>query len=89
MKQELKLDFIEKGRLNNGEMSGILGGGVSCGTYTVCPNGQQHKSSCIDYKDCWLGFINRTSCGDYKNFVIGEDGGATGGVGDFTRTIEP
>jgi hypothetical protein len=70
-KETLKLEFIENGRLNNGEMGGILGG-ESCRTYTPCPAGQQNKNMCSKYRDC-SGFWDKLKCGTYHDFVIGLD----------------
>ena len=67
--QELKLEFIENGRLNNGQMSEVVGGAESCKTYTPCPAGEQNKSMCSRYRDCEWG--DRFKCGTYNNFVIG------------------
>ena len=79
-KETLKLDYIETGRLVNGEMSEITGGAapmltimttteiVKCGTLTPCPHGEFNKSTCSNYKDC-DSVIDKFKCSTYKDFV--------------------
>jgi hypothetical protein len=69
---DLKLQFIENGRLTNGEMTEILGGRDHCGSYTPCPQGETNKSSCSNYKSCQLG-MGKLTCTTYINFVVGYD----------------
>jgi len=46
----MNLEFIEKGRFSDNDMSEIYGGGIYCGTYKVCS--KQGKSSCLPYFHC-------------------------------------
>jgi hypothetical protein len=69
--QNLKLEFIENGRLSNGEMKGIVGGALKkCGVLTPCPHGEMNKSTCSTYKDC-DSLFDKFSCGTFKNFAPG------------------
>ena len=68
VKNELKLEFIEEGRLTFGEMGEIIGGGdgicwtvTSCGTKTPCAPGQTGLNSCHNYKICDSPF-NKSVC---------------------------
>ena len=63
LKQELKLEFIENGRLTNGEMNEIVGGGVtsSCQTFDNC--GAVGKRDCTKYISCMPN--SRTECDKY------------------------
>jgi len=49
-KQDLKLNYIECGRISDNDMNGILGGGIQCDIYTVC--NKEGKSSCSEYYNC-------------------------------------
>jgi len=70
--QNLKLEFIENGRLSNGEMGEIFGGKENCGKLTECtePGSGHGKRECIRYRDCDTSW-DRFKCGTYTNFVIG------------------
>jgi len=70
--QELKLEFIENGRLANCEMSEVVGGSESCGTYTPCPAGETNKGMCNRYRDC-ESIFDKFKCTTYNDFVIGFD----------------
>jgi len=48
--QELKLDYIESGRMSDNEMDRIYGGVWSCETYANCH--KTGKSSCSEFKSC-------------------------------------
>jgi hypothetical protein len=71
--QNLKLEFIETGRLSNGEMTEIVGGATHCGTYTPCPHGESNKSNCNNYRHCESITKKGSWCETYNNFVIGVD----------------
>ena len=70
-KETLKLDYIEAGRLVNGEMSEIVGGAAleKCGTLTECPQNETNKRTCKSYKDC-DSVIDKFKCSNYLNFVV-------------------
>ncbi|MCL2311844.1 MAG: hypothetical protein FWC41_05070 [Firmicutes bacterium] len=50
MKQNLKLDYIESGRMSDKEMSEIYGGWITCDIYTICH--AVEKNSCHIYYNC-------------------------------------
>jgi len=51
LNQELKLDYIECGRMSDNEMDNIYGGSWSCGTYTNCH--KTGKSTCQEFVNCY------------------------------------
>jgi len=72
--QNLKLDFIESGRMSDFEMNEIYGGAVMCGSYTRC-NKDKGKSTCSGgYFVCEdpLDPNKRNWCGTYS-WIIGEE----------------
>jgi len=69
-KSDLKLEFIENGRLTNGEMGEVVGGKETCRRLSECEGGGDFKRECMGYRDCETS-LDRFKCGVYKNFVIG------------------
>ena len=73
LNKELKLEFIENGRLTNGEMGEIVGGAVSCPSVHSCDTfndcGEKGKRDCSIYINCGsTPTSSRVSCGT-KNWV--------------------
>jgi hypothetical protein len=69
MKSEnLKLAFVETGRLENGEMSQVYGGGTVCGIKVICTT--QGLNSCTTWSSC-SSKKNFSACG-YKSWVMEE-----------------
>jgi len=68
MNNELKLDFIENGRMSEKEMNNIYGGGESCENKVICP--EPGLSSCGKWSDC--GWLSKDTCTNYK-WVVMED----------------
>jgi len=65
VKKELKLDYIEAGRLSYNEMNEFYGGEVSCGTYTACV---RKRGSCSVYFNCddpYDPLASKNYCGKY------------------------
>jgi hypothetical protein len=64
-KSDIKLEFVENGRLTIDEMGEILGGEmlvmadvdgkISCGWYYKCPPNEREKNDCFLYKNCSIG----------------------------------
>lgn len=66
--QDLKLKFIENGRLSDNQMNKI-NGGWSCGVFVACP-GHSGKSECAPYKDC--AWFSKEDCTDYHWVAVPE-----------------
>ena len=73
--KELKLEFIENGRLTDGEMGEIVGGAVSCPSVHTCATfedcGDIGKRKCTTYANC--GINSKTNCGSYNWMNLGFD----------------
>lgn len=74
VKKELKLDYIEIGRLSNNEMNEFYGGEIVCGNYTAC---KKKKGNCDSYFNCidpYMPGAPRNFCGAYtwvsENFEL-------------------
>ena len=90
--QDLKLEFIENGRLNNGEMCEIVGGKETCGKLSECADTtggttatRGGKRECIRYRDCDTSW-DRFKCGNYTTFSPGFE--YTFDVSDETWYVE-
>lgn len=69
--QDLKLEFIENGRLSNAEMTEVIGGNVNCRRLTECTDGVSgYKRECNRYRDC-DGFWDKLKCSPYLSFSPG------------------
>jgi hypothetical protein len=71
--KELKLNYVEVGRLSNDEMNNIFGGeagrDIHCGTRVTC--GETGKNSCTSYWNC-SNNSSKNSC-DSKSWVVGSE----------------
>jgi hypothetical protein len=70
-KKELRLEFVENGRLTVDEMGKVLGGEIfvneriiGCSYYIKCPPNEYEKSYCDTYKNCGGG-TGRIKCDLY------------------------
>lgn len=52
MLKELKLNYIECGRMSENEMNNIFAGQWSCDAYNKCNKKKGGKSSCENYRNC-------------------------------------
>lgn len=70
--QDLKLQFIENGRLSDGKMTQIVGGALEkCRTLTECTHGEENKRTCSGYKNCDSA-LDKFKCSNYQDFVLSE-----------------
>ena len=65
--EQYKLNFIEKGRLSNEQMSRFFGGGT-CQNYSMCNAGDGKSNHCGIYEVC-------ASDTDKKNICVKSTGG--------------